>query len=243
MQSPEKIPPQIVSGELAWLGEARRRGLLARLSDRQVAAFVKGAQRVEYPSGTVGMRWDEGPKTAIVLRGSLRAYMAFPDGGQATARYLKPGDMTGVYAPRKPVIARGVQAIDRSELLIIDGGRMKELSLADPEFAWALIEELTTVLNANQRSHYIRAFGTVRQRVVCAIVDRATTSGQIATGVQITGTQQDLAIAVGSVREVVASILGNLKHEGLIDIRRGGIVILDPLRLAQEADSVIGATA
>ena len=114
--------------------------------------------------------------------------------------------------------------------------------MAEPRFAWALIEELTTVLNSNQRALYIRAFGSVRQRVVNAIVDRALASGGLTAGRKVLGTQHDLAIAVGSVREVVASTLSALKHEGLVDVRRGVIVILDADRLAREAEAVVGST-
>jgi CRP/FNR family transcriptional regulator len=229
--------------ELGWLGEARRRGFLGRLPDRLAGQVVRGAQRVEYPAGTIGLRWDQAPKAAIVLSGTLRGYISYPDGSQATTRYLKTGDMTGVYAPRNPPLARGVQALERSELLFIDHGRMKDLALAEPQLAWALVEELTTVLVETQRALYIRAFGSVRQRVVMAIVDRATAAGQLADGHRVPGTQQEVATAVGSVREVVAATLGTLKHEGLIDVRRGAVVILDAERLAREADSIVGTKA
>ena len=233
-------PPMTPPAETAWLGLARTRGFLSRLPDALVASLVKGAQRVEYPAGTIGLRWEESPKAAIVLRGTLRSFISYPDGSQVTTRYLKAGDMTGVFASRQPALARGVQAIDRSELLFIGGERMKEISLAEPRFAWALIEELTTVLNSNQRALYIRAFGSVRLRVVSAIVDRVRASGGLRAGRKVQGTQHELAIAVGSVREVVASILSALKHEGVIDVHRGEVTILDPDRLAREAQALVG---
>ena len=242
MHKPDALSARSSPPELAWLGDARRQGLLSRLPDALVAQLVRSAQRIEFPPGTIGLRWDEGPKAAIVLRGTLRAYIFYPDGSQVTTRYLKVGDMTGAYAPRHPVIARGVQAIEHSELLLIDGDRLKDVSLAEAQVGWALVEELTTVLNATHRALYVRAFGTVRQRVVSAIVDRASASGLLAVGRKVLGTQQDLATAVGSVREVVAATLGHLKHEGLIDVRRGVVVILDPDRLAHEANAILGAT-
>jgi CRP-like cAMP-binding protein len=229
--------------DLSWLGEARRLGFLGRLSERLVGLVVRSAQRVEYPAGTIGLRWDQAPKAAIVLAGTLRSFISYPDGSQVTTRYLKSGDMTGVYAPRKPQLARGVQALEPSELLLIDHVRLRDLSLAEPQLGWALIEELTDVLVETQRALCIRAFGSVRQRVVMAIVDRATAAGQLAPGRKVPGTQQELATAVGSVREVVAATLGTLKHEGVIDVRRGAVVILDPERLAREAESVVGASA
>jgi CRP/FNR family transcriptional regulator, cyclic AMP receptor protein len=228
--------------DLAWLGEARRLGFLGRLPDRLVALVVRGGQRVEYPAGTIGLRWDQAPRAAIVLSGALRAYISYADGSQVTTRYLKAGDLTGAYAPRSPSLARGAQALERSELVFIDHARMKDLAFAEPQVAWALVEELTTVLVQNQRALCIRAFGSVRQRVVMAIVDRATAAGQLAAGCKVPGTQQELATAVGSVREVVAATLGAMKHEGLIDVRRGAVVILDPERLAREAESLLGAS-
>jgi CRP/FNR family transcriptional regulator, cyclic AMP receptor protein len=243
MQSTGANPPRTTPEDLVWLGEARRQGFFGRLPDDLVRAAVQGAQREEFAPGSIGLRWGDGPRSAIVLRGTLRTYLAFPDGGQATVRYLRPGDMTGIFAPRQPALARGLLAIEQSELLFIGGARMKELSLADPRFGWELVEEMTSILNAAHRALYIRAFGSMRQRVVSTIVERATAAGQLASGRQVTGTQHELAIAVGSVREVVASILGTLKHEGLIDIRRGGVVIVDPERLVAEAQAVIGSAS
>src|SRR5258708_15529532 len=124
MRAAEGNPPMTQPEGLAWPGDARRRGFFGRLPDDLVRAAVQGAQREEFAPGTIGLRWEEGPKSAIVLRGTLRTYLAFPDGGQATIRYLRPGDMTGIFAPRQPALARGLLAIEGSELLFIDGARM-----------------------------------------------------------------------------------------------------------------------
>ena len=236
-------PVRPTPDDLAWLGQAREKGFLGRLPDEVVRSALSVAHRAEYGRGPVGTRWDQGPRAAIVLRGSLRTFIALPDGAQATVRYLEPGDMTGIFAPRLPVLSRGIFALEASELLFIEGERIRELSLVEPRFAWALVEEMTTLLNAAHRALYIRAFGSLRQRVVTALVDRASAAGQLASGSQVTGTQHELAIAVGSVREVVASILGTMKREGLIDIRRGGVVILDPDRLVAEAQAVTASAS
>ena len=219
-----------------WLRVARGNGWLGRLPDDLVREVVSGAQRIEYPKGGVGLRWDEEPKTAILLSGTARAFIAFPDGNQVTTRYLKPGDMTGVFTPRRPRIARGMQALEPTELLLIAADRMKQLAVAHPSLAWALVEELATILNLNQRALYIRAFASVRQRVAIALVDRAALDGPISAGRRLSGTQSELAIAAGTVREVVATALHGLKHEGILDVRRGGVVILDPERLQHEAN-------
>ena len=219
-----------------WLQAARSNGFLSKLPDRLLHMVLKNSHRVEYAGGAIALRWDENPRTAVVLRGTLRGFLMFPDGGQATTRYLKPGDMTGVFAAREPRIARAVQALEPAELLFVDGARVRDMALAEPAFAWALIEELTSVLNSTHRALYIRAYGSVRQRVASAILERAELSSRLRAGSRVSGTQVELATAVGSVREVVASALQALKREGIIDVTRGRVVVLDPGRLAEEAN-------
>ncbi|TMC51421.1 MAG: Crp/Fnr family transcriptional regulator [Chloroflexi bacterium] len=223
-----------------WLKAASSHGLLSRLPESLVEAVVRGASRVETPTGAVALRWDESPKAGFILRGTFRGFIASLDGGQVTTRYLKTGDMAGVFAPRLPRLARGIQALEPGELLLVDSERIKELALSNPAFAWEMIQELTTVLNSNQKALYVRAFGSVRQRVVSAIVERAAVADRLNPGGRVAGTQHELAIAIGSVREVVASELQQLKREGLLEIHRGGVVILQPDALVKEATTRLG---
>lgn len=219
-----------------WLAAARAYGMLSRLPDELVAQVVAQAQRVEYPKGAIGLRWDERPLTAILLRGTARSFLSYPDGNQVTVRYLRSGDVVGVFAARMPRISRGLQALETSELLLITADRMRELSMTRPEFAWALVEEMTTVLNLTQRALYLRAFGSVRQRVAVAIMDRARLAGKVSPGQAVPGTQTELATGAGTVREVVATSLQGFKRQGIVDVRRGAVVIRDPERLAREAE-------
>lgn len=78
------------------------------------------------------------------------------------------------------------------------------------------------------------AFATVRQRVARHLLDLAS-EGQ--TGPELVAAigQQDLADAVGSVREVVVRALRELRQGHLIETGRDRIVILDPVGLVAEA--------
>jgi CRP/FNR family transcriptional regulator, cyclic AMP receptor protein len=86
------------------------------------------------------------------------------------------------------------------------------------------------------------AFATVRQRVARHLLDLALprvgdapASGHRAGQkliVQVS--QQDLANAVGTVREVVVRVLRELRQDGLVRTERDRIVLLEPARLIQE---------
>jgi CRP/FNR family transcriptional regulator len=67
------------------------------------------------------------------------------------------------------------------------------------------------------------------------IVERASLLQPLRPGIHVIVTQQSLADATGSVREVVSRALHNLEHEGLVATSRGGVTVLDPDALMQLA--------
>jgi CRP/FNR family transcriptional regulator, cyclic AMP receptor protein len=74
----------------------------------------------------------------------------------------------------------------------------------------------------------------VRQRVARHLLDLAARE-EPGRSLVVSATQQGIAQAVGSVREVVARVLRELKAEQLIDSSRTGIHILDPAGLHEAA--------
>ena len=223
-----------------WLHEVHRQGFLGRLPDHLVAAIVRGSHRVMYPAGTIVPEPEMGPWSAILLGGTVRVYLPAPDGGQITLRYLKPGDIVGTFVSNQPSLARSLLALEPIEFLHLDGARFASLTEAEPQVAWELLMETARVLRVTHRSYGIRTFGSIRVRVANAVLDRALASGPAAAGTVVRGTQHELANAAGTAREVAAGALQALKRDGVIGIQRGGVVILDPGRLAQEAEGGFG---
>jgi CRP/FNR family transcriptional regulator len=146
----------------------------------------------------------------------------------------------GTFLRREPGLARSLQAIEDSELLNLDVSRLKSLARTEPPLAWEMLLETARVLQLSHRAYSIRAFGTVRLRVAHALVERAITCCGALQGAVIAGTQHDLANAAGTVREVVATALHDFRREGILEVGRGRIVILDPDRLLREADGGLG---
>lgn len=238
MQEPRKPTDQVQLPD--WLASARRRGVLSRVPSKTVAAVIQGGQRASYPAGVVIAGLEEGPWATLVLAGVLRAYVASAEGGQITLRYLRPGDLIGAFAGMPVGLSRSLQASEPVELLHLDATRLAALVQSDAQLAWELLLEAARVMRLADRSYGIRAFGSIRLRVANAILEHALASGPLVAGTTVAGTQHDLALAAGTVREVVAAALQGLKREGIIATRRGGIVILDPERLAVEADGGFG---
>jgi CRP/FNR family cyclic AMP-dependent transcriptional regulator len=74
------------------------------------------------------------------------------------------------------------------------------------------------------------------------VLDRACRDLQTAAQLEFEVTQQDLADAIGSVRDVVAWAMSELRKKRLIETGRRRIRVLDARRLEDFALSVLNAT-
>jgi CRP/FNR family transcriptional regulator len=77
-------------------------------------------------------------------------------------------------------------------------------------------------------------FASVRQRVARHLLDLAAARAAGSRTLTVTVNQQELANSVGSVREVVARILAELRAENLVRTSPDRVEILDPVRMSRE---------
>src|SRR5216683_6934213 len=96
-----------------------------------------------------------------------------------------------------------------------------------PVVCWAIAEELNRRLYDTLEQTAINAFGSVRQRVAAHLLDLASAQlhprGRLVARVS----QQEVADAVGSVREVVARVLRDFRVAGIVATSSDGVLILD----------------
>jgi CRP/FNR family transcriptional regulator, cyclic AMP receptor protein len=100
----------------------------------------------------------------------------------------------------------------------------------EPKVGWLFAQEVTRRLYDSLEMLAGNAFGSLRQRVARHLLDLAASRQQGRTLV-VRVTQQELADAVGSVRPVVARIMGDLRVEGIITTSSDGIIIVKPAEL------------
>lgn len=211
------------------------RDFLGRLAPDLIAELAEVGHEVEYPAGALLGAPGGGRGPAIVVSGALRYFLAAPDGRQVTIRYIGPGGLVGTVVREESTNRGSVEVLAPSVLLHLDVEQMWSLAARRPEMFEALLNDSVSRMRAAYRALAARAFTTVRARVARDIVDRSAIAGPLRPGVRVKVTQQALADSVGSVREVVWSVLGELRREGVITSSRGGLTILDPLALRRAA--------
>lgn len=231
---PDANPPQQVA--LAVL----RSGPWAALPRASLERLVTGGRLFDTAAGAIVYSEAETEVFAVVVRGLLRVYMHTGDGRQVTVRYARPGSVLGA-----PALVGGpapvfVEALADSTLYFMDVSQVKRLAREDVRIAWALAEESAHRLYEALEELAGNTFATVRQRVIRHLLDlaasRPSPDGRLAALVN----QQDLANSVGSVREVVARILHELRAAKLVRTSPGRVMILDPVKMSHELWSRLG---
>jgi CRP/FNR family transcriptional regulator, cyclic AMP receptor protein len=168
----------------------------------------------------------------LVVSGALRALVTSPDGRTLTIRYCRRGALLGAMSLFSPGFAMpaAVQALVEARVLRTNPAVVRGLA-RQPDVAHALLLELSE--RAKGFLHEIpgNAFGTVRQRVVRHLLDLASEDGTAQGELIVSVSQQDLADAAGTAREVVVRVLHDLREEGLVRTGRGQIVLTDVGRL------------
>ena len=207
---------------------------LGTLGPDLVESLLAGGMRSEYPAGLSFYRAGATPRTLLVVSGLVRVYMSSPEGRQVTVRYARPSDVLGIAVLVGGPADVGAQTLEDSALFGINAAELKTAARNDGRVAWALAEELNRRLYENLEQTAVNAFGTVQQRVALHLLDLA--SAQQGPGGRLVAhaSQQELADAVGSVREVVARVLRDLRRAGLVATSSDGVRILDPSGLHEQ---------
>lgn len=201
---------------------------LSSLRGEQAGRLLAAASEVGVAPGEVVYRGrsEGGPELlALVVEGLLRVYWTSGQGRQVTARYASQGDVLGVPA----LFSRGapveVQALTAAKLLRLPAGELRAVAQEDGEVGWAVAEYLAGLVFDTQSLLAENVFLPVRQRVARHLLDLAERDGG---RLVVRASQQDVANAIGSVREVVSRVLGALRADGLV-ARDGAVeAILDP---------------
>lgn len=203
-----------------------------------IAELTAGARRRRIPAGsTIHHEAEDSPHLELVVAGLVRIQVAAADGRTMTVRYARSGALLGVATLYASIVRPfGIQALSDSELLSFRTSTVRAFADRDPRVAGALLTETSERVMSFVAELSGHAFASVRQRVARHLLDLASDDRRPDELVAPIS-QQELADAVGTVREVVVRILRELREEGVVRTGRGGIVIRDPEALSGVASA------
>jgi CRP/FNR family transcriptional regulator len=208
-------------------------GFLATLPTTAAWRLLDDAVRIDVPAGGTVYRDEERGRVIVVLHGLVRTYLSSIDGRQVTIRYTRSGEVVGLALVLGGPAPITIQALTSASVVALRLDVLRTLLETDPAVARACAEELARQLFRAFDEIAGQAFLSVRQRVARQLLDLAvhTDDGTLVARVS----QQELADAIASGREVVSRAIHELQQAGFVSSSRAGIALLDPIELSDEA--------
>jgi CRP/FNR family transcriptional regulator, cyclic AMP receptor protein len=211
--------------------------LLSLLSPAKQRKVLEGSKRVDYRAGAVAFG-PGAPRAFFLERGHARVYLSVRDGREATAAFIRPGNLMGarnVLRGTSSTIESAltyVQAVIDSTFTVLDLENLRELAATDIEVLGAIAANLAERVHYDLRLVTVRTLGTVSERLAFDLFDRACKSQLVNGRLEAKATHEDLAHSIGSSREVVGRNLKDFRAAGIIETTPGMTRIQDPLRMA-----------
>ena len=197
--------------------------------------MLDGATTEDVAAGALTYKPAADPRPTLVVSGLLRVYFESSEGRQVTIRYARPGDVLGIVGAAGGPAPVHTQALTDSTRLVMDMDTLRALAQRDPDVAWGMVEELSRTVFSLWNQLADTAFASVPQRVARHLLEIAAAHQESGAPLVARVSQQELADLVGSVREVVARALRELREDHIVVVARSGITVLDPSRLAERA--------
>ena len=220
---------------LPHVREAIAASSLRGLPPDVLEALTQGGRFTQIDArATIHREGEEAPHLELIVSGLVRVQVSAPDGRMLTVRYCRAGALLGA-ATLYASMARpfSIQAVFGSELLSFKPAVVTARADTDPRVARALLIETSDRVFSFIAEFSGHAFTSTRGRIARHLLDLAMSEPSSELMAPIS--QQELADAVGSVREVVVRVLRELRDAGIVTTGRSGIVIRDAQELASIA--------
>jgi CRP-like cAMP-binding protein len=218
---------------MAWsfleeVPEEDRRRLLAATRRRRFAR-----REVLFHEG------DPGDTVHLLDRGRVAVRITTPRGDVATLRVRGPGEVIGELALLDSTSRRAatVVALERTETLTLHRDQFAELRRRHPSVDAFLVnvlaEEVRRLSGLLVEALHVPVDTRVVRRLVA--LAEAYRDPESDTPAEVPLTQEDLASLAGTSRATVNRVVGDAEKAGLVALRRGRIIVVDPDGLARLA--------
>jgi len=215
--------------------EIRRAALFAALPEPVCVALASIAVRVHHTAGEViFLEGDPSPGLYVLLSGRVRLSRISPGGREQVLHIVEPGQHFNSVS----VFDGGpcpVNASAQSDVtaLLFPGESLRILILDHPVVALRLLADSCRYLRRLVDLVDDLALTTVQGRLARLLLTQAE-EGE--AGIVQPLTQSEMAVRLGTVREMIGRSLKTFEGMGLIRIERGVIVIVDRAGLERESE-------
>lgn len=196
--------------------------------------LCQNSYEITYPKGKNIHDGNECYGVILVRSGSLRLYMMSDEGKDITLYRLYQGDLCMLSAScvlEAITFDVFVDAEEDSECYVISGSAFAALSERNPDIKIFALETAVSRFSDVMWVMQQILFMSMDKRLAVFLLDESARIGSDT----IVLTHGQIARYMGSAREVVSRMLKYFASEGIVDVSRKGIKILDKKRLRELA--------
>ncbi|MEO8494286.1 MAG: Crp/Fnr family transcriptional regulator [Planctomycetota bacterium] len=215
--------------------------LFERLSADELQEIESRSRARSFPRGTpIYLPVDATNAVFMLASGRVKICHLTPDGKQSILAFIEPGELFGELAlfdegPR----GEYAEAAEKSTIVQIPGEVMRQTMESHADVSLGVTKLIGLRRRRIEQRLKNLLFLSNRDRLTHLLLELAEQYGTQESGglkLRIQLSHQDLANVIGSTRETVTVVLGEMQNEGLLSIGRRRIVILDLGRLAHSVE-------
>lgn len=212
----------------------RRIALFAGLPDAALDCIAEAGSERPYPAGALILLEDAPCEAAyFIMEGAVSIYRLSPQGRQQILVQLGPGQAFNTVPPFQTAgrNAASAEAITDVTLFVIPKDDFRRVIERRPDLANVVLHDF-----ADRLAHLTELAGDLSLRSVRGRLARFLLE-QTESDAPARWTHEQIAAHIGTVREVVSRTIRAFVKEGLLQVKRQRIVIVDRDALADEVES------
>jgi CRP/FNR family transcriptional regulator, cyclic AMP receptor protein len=189
---------------------------------------------------TIYLPADSADGVLLVVSGRIKICHITNDGKQSILVFVEPGEIFGELSLIDPTIRQEYsEAVESTQLVLVPREELQRAMRLHPELTMGITKLIGMRRRRVERRLRNLLFHSNRERLVHLLLELVEQYGRrVEDGFELSIklSHQEMANIIGSTRETVTVVLGELQKENLIQIARRRVKILDLEHLAKQVN-------
>ena len=221
----------------------KRSELFEQLSPEEITRIESQSRMQTLPrKGLVYLPSDSSDAVFLLTKGRIKLYNLTSEGKETVLAFIEPGELFGELSLLNPGQREEfAEAMSTSTIVMISGEVIRNLMESRPTLTIQLTRLMGLRRQRIERRLKSLLFRSNRERLVYLLLELAARYGErseegIALSIRLS--HQELSSVIGSTRETVTVLLGELQHERSLIIKRRQIILTNLRQLAASIDEI-----
>lgn len=216
--------------------------LFEQLAPEDVAQLESSARSRNFErKQSVYVPQEQSDSLLVVVSGRVKLYHITPDGKESLLAFIERGEVFGELSVlEESARDEFAEAVTATQIVLIPGQIVRDLMAQRPALAMSITKLIGLRRRRLEQRMKSLLFRSTRDRLVHALLDLASQYGrstQRGVYLDLRLSHQDLANMIGSTRESVTLLLGQLQYERLLFVEKRMITLVELDRLAAGIDA------